>query len=186
MTAMFLATPKDIFSNPLTLTDKLPTDTDETVRFQGKLSQSKFVQGANGAVFLEVSIDTPRMVTNGRNTIATDMVIILDRSGSMSEDNKMTYAKAAIQDMLSRLGQNDHFALIGFSDSAMIHSELVAVTDAQRARLNTIVASIKPGGGTDLGASLTLAHQLISGQSSDRRRKILLLSDGQANQGIAR
>jgi len=184
MTAFLLATPKRLLSNPLTLTSKPPGNTNEAIRFQGKLSQSKFVQGANGAVYLEVSIDPPKIVGSNTSTDATDMVIILDRSGSMSEDNKMTYAKAAIQDVLSQLDQNDRFALIGFSDSAILHSRLVAVTDAQRARLNAIVNSVKVGGGTNLGASLTLAHQLTSEPSPNRRRKILLLSDGQTNQGI--
>ncbi len=184
MTAVLLAAPKGILSNPLTLTGKPPTNTDEVLKIQGKLSQSKFVQGANGAVYLEISIDTPKMVAGDHSASATDMIIILDRSGSMSEDNKLTYAKVAIQDVLSRLGQNDRFALIGFSDRAKIYSGLVAVTDAQRMRLNTIVASVKPGGGTNMGASLTLVHQMISEQSPNRRRKILLLSDGQANQGI--
>ena len=115
---------------------------------------------------------------------ATDMIIVLDRSGSMSEAKKMPYAKAAIRNVLSRLNENDRFALISFANNAIIHSPLIPVGSAKREYLNGMVNSIVSSGGTNMGDGLNAALRIMSNNDSERAKKVLLLSDGQANQGV--
>ena len=74
------------------------------LRFSANLSQTKVVRGGNGEIYLEVSIEPPAgEVKEGTRQAATDLLVVLDRSGSMSEDNKLPFAKAAIRDLLARL-----------------------------------------------------------------------------------
>ncbi|MGR8935069.1 MAG: vWA domain-containing protein [Gammaproteobacteria bacterium] len=154
------------------------------VQISVKPSQSKFVQGGQNTVYLDVTIKTPTTDANHAPQRATDMIIVLDRSGSMSGAEKMPFAKAAIRDVLARLEAQDRFALLSFSDNAVLHTPLTEVKTAVRENLHAIVDGIAAGGGTNIGDGLRAAQSLLSGSAGERARKVLLLSDGQANQGV--
>ena len=154
------------------------------VQLSAKLSQSKFVQHGTDTVFLDVTIKVPGIASARYSQQATDMIIVLDRSGSMSETKKMPYAKAAIWDVLARLNGNDRFALVSFANNAIVQSPLITVNSANREYLNNIVSSIIPSGGTNMGEGLQAALRLLQNNPGENARKILLLSDGMANQGI--
>jgi len=165
----------------------IPVDTwrgANQIKVQSKLSQTKIVQHAANTIFVDMTFTPPIMPNQGASQRATDIIIVLDRSGSMTEAKKMPYAKAAIWDVLGRLNGNDRFALVSFADNAIVQSPLVNVTSATRAYLNNVVSSIQASGGTNMGEGLTSALNLLQNNHVDRARKILLLSDGQANQGI--
>lgn len=181
-TILFLAVSRGAVSVPLV---KKPSVSSGQVQISGKLSQKMLVQGGQNTVYMDVSIKAPAMQTVVARQRATDMVIVLDRSGSMSGSQKMPYAKAAIRNVLSRLNNQDRFALVSFANHAVIHSPLTAVTSSRREELDRIVNAIHTGGGTNMGAGLSSALGLVSGGGTQRVRKVLLLSDGHANQGIS-
>ena len=162
----------------------LPWQPDSPVQIDGKLSQTKLVQHGANTVFLDMTITPPSVPAHISQQRATDMIIVLDRSGSMSEAKKMPFAKAAIWDVLGRLNEEDRFALVSFSDNAIVQSPLVNVSAGTRNYLNNVVSSIKASGGTNMEAGLNSALALLQENHSERARKILLLSDGQANQGM--
>lgn len=181
LTATLLALPQEAFS---LLHKTKPINSDHNVQISGKLSQTKLVQGGQQTVYMQVTIKPPvqdRIIAPER---ATDMIIVLDRSGSMSEAKKMSYAKAAINDVLSRLNPADRFALVSFSNHAIIHSPLTSINSAKRESLQSTVNSIISSGGTNIGHGLNTALSMIRSNDSNRVKKVLLLSDGQANQGI--
>jgi Ca-activated chloride channel family protein len=154
------------------------------VEISAKLSQTRFVQNEANTVFLDVSISTPSLPGAGTPSRATDMIIVLDRSGSMSEDNKMPYAKAAVWDIIGRLNERDRFALVSFADNALVQSPLVTVNSANKGTLNNMVSQVTPSGSTNMSDGLNAALQLLEHSAGEGARKIVLLSDGQANQGI--
>lgn len=154
------------------------------VQITVKPSQSKFVQSGPNTVYLDVTIKAPATDGIQAPQRATDMVIVLDRSGSMNGPEKMPFAKAAIRDVLARLNTEDRFALVSFSDNAVVHTPFIEVNPAARENLHAAVENIAAGGGTNIGDGLTAALNLMSGNAGERARKVLLLSDGQANQGI--
>lgn len=154
------------------------------VQLTGKLSQTKLVQGGRQTVYLDVGIKTPPQEMTIAPERATDMVIVLDRSGSMSAARKMNYAKAAIRDVLARLNTEDRFALVSFSNNTIVHSSLTSVDPNNRKRLNNLVNNIRSGGGTNMWEGLNAALHMLSDNNGQRARKVLLLSDGHANQGV--
>ena len=181
MTVMILVMSRGAVSLPLMKKHVIPSG---AVQISGKLSQSKLVQDGQNTVYMDVSIKVPAVngITNPQR--ATDMIIILDRSGSMSGSRKMPYAKAAIRNVLSRLNSNDRFGLISFANHSIVHSPLASVIPGKKQEFNDIVNSIHAGGGTNIGDGLNSALGLMAKNGSERVRKILLLSDGQANQGV--
>ncbi len=170
----------------LATTQQLPKTqpANEQMKISSQLSQTKLIQNELSSIYLDVSITAPNIDIGQSEQQASDIIVILDRSGSMSEANKMTYAKAAIVDLLSRLNERDRFALISFANDATVHSALTTVDAAQREQLSAMVKMIHSGGGTNIGAGLISAAQLLAHKQQSRASKVLLLSDGQANQGI--
>jgi len=154
------------------------------VLVSAKLSQHKIVQGEEQTLYLDIVIKAPTMDKIAMQQRATDMIVILDRSGSMSSAEKMPYAKAAVQDILSRLHDSDRFALISFANRAIVHTPLLMAGAEQRASLSRMVAGIRPAGGTNIGDGLQAALGMLNDTGNGRSIKVLLLSDGRANQGI--
>ena len=66
---------------------------------------------------------------------ASDIVVVLDRSGSMAADNRLPYAKEAVRRLVRQLQADDRFALITFDSVAVVDTELTPVTDAVRERI---------------------------------------------------
>jgi len=102
----------------------------------------------------------------------------------MLADNRLPFAKSAIQDLLYRLNSSDRFALVTFDTSASVVSPLTSVTDSFRLRETALVSSLNTGGSTNLSGGLELARGLLSAPNDGRKKKVILLSDGEANVGI--
>ena len=161
-----------------------PWGSSNQVKINTELSQAKLVQYGANTIFLDMTLITPIINSVRNQQRASDIIIVLDRSGSMSEAKKMQYAKAAIWEVLGRLNRNDRFALVSFANNAIVQSPLVHVSATTRDYLNNVVGSINPAGGTNIGDGLNAAISLLDNNRSERVRKIILLSDGQVNEGI--
>jgi len=117
--------------------------------------------------------------------MSTDTIMVLDRSGSMGEDNKWHYATEAVRSLLDRLGSNDRIAFVTFDNSARVESPLVWANSDNIQHLKNLVGRLAPGDSTNLGDALLVAERLARNAStSERGRRVILLSDGHANAGI--
>ena len=155
------------------------------VRIWGNLIQNKILQGSDGTVNLSLTIqadDTKEQAAApGRHV---DMVIVLDRSGSM-QGKKITDARQAALNLLSRLGNLDRFALVTYSDNVRQSSLLLNVSETNRNYLESMISDIRAGGGTNLGAGLKQGiNTLVSTPGVGNTGKLILISDGLANKGI--
>jgi len=153
------------------------------VQLVGTLSQPKLVQGSNGVVYLDLTIATPVAVLPSSAHRARDVVVVLDRSGSMAADNKLPYAKEAVRSVVGRLHPDDRLALVTFDSSATVMTALVHVTDAVRARISHQLDGLRPGASTNISDGLLKARGLLDGSGAERSRRVILLSDGEANMG---
>jgi Ca-activated chloride channel family protein len=112
------------------------------------------------------------------------MVIVLDRSGSM-QGRKIEDARQAVLMLLSNLSPKDRFALVTYSDGVQHVSPLNKVTENHREQLETLIHRITASGGTNLGAGLQAAINLLASVAENKNaRKVILISDGLANKGI--
>lgn len=154
------------------------------VKFQASLSHPMFVQGSDGTVYLNLSVATPR-ISRDVLRMPTDTVIVLDRSGSMAEDNKWAFATQAVHSLLDRLTASDRIALITFDTTAVVQSRLIQANANNIQRFRNIVNSLHPGDSTNMGDALLRAEGLsTAARVSERKRRVILLSDGHANVGI--
>ena len=104
------------------------------------------------------------------------MVLVLDRSGSMS-GLPIEMAKAAAKATADTLASDDLIEVIAFDSSP---TRVVRMTPAKhRARIQSDIARIQAGGGTEIFSALDAAYQTLT-VTRARRKHVILLTDGQA------
>ncbi len=155
------------------------------LKASGHLVQNKVLLGTDGTVGLRLTLEAGDLATDNRPEARNvDMVIVLDRSGSM-QGGKLEDAREAVLKLLSNLSVEDRFALVTYSDGVQVASGLVNVTRERRPHLVAAVQSVRAGGGTNLGAGLQTGINLLSTPlRSDNAARVILISDGLANRGI--
>lgn len=106
--------------------------------------------------------------------------IVLDRSGSMS-GGPLATAVTAAQDLLARLPAGDRAALVAFDDRVEV---VAGVGSPTRQELAAGLAALHPRGSTNLSGGWLKAAELLGADKGEGPRRILLLTDGHANQGV--
>lgn len=155
------------------------------VSISGQLIRDRVFSGGDGNVALALTLAAGRAREPGvAGTRHVDMVIVLDRSGSM-QGQKIADARRAVVALLSNLTEGDRFALVSYSDHVRGHGPLSNVTGNVRNRLSAVAEGIAAGGGTNLAAGLSAGiDTLLAAPGSGNAGRVILISDGRANQGI--
>jgi len=107
------------------------------------------------------------------------LALVIDRSGSMAGP-KLETARRCASWLVGRLSGQDRLALVDFDDRVRL---LAPLGPPEPSRLGPAIAAIQEGGTTNLSGGWLKGLEQLRG-SSEPARKILLLTDGHANQGI--
>jgi len=105
--------------------------------------------------------------------------LALDRSGSMA-GAKLETVKRCARYLVERLGPEDAIALVTFDSEVQLVSSLAAPDLSQ---LGPRIAAIGPGGMTNLSGGWLKAIEEVR-RREDGVRRVLVLTDGLANEGI--
>lgn len=111
-----------------------------------------------------------------------DVVLLLDRSGSMS-GWKMVAARRAAARIVDTLTADDTFSVITFDDRVerpgTLGSGLVTATDRHRFRAVEHLAAMQARGGTEMYEPLRQGLTLLADAGSERAPVLVLVTDGQ-------
>ena len=89
---------------------------DEILKASGHLVQNKVLLGSDGTIGLSLTLQANDLATGDHPKIRNvDMVIVLDRSGSM-KGRKLEDARQAVLDLLTNLSAKDRFAMVTYSE----------------------------------------------------------------------
>lgn len=156
------------------------------VRLAVDLVQGKVLAGSDGLASVSLTLtvaDTGR--PDGQEVKNADLVIVLDRSGSM-EGRKLHDACQAVLGLLDRLTARDRLALVTYSNGVRTLCPLARMDARHRRLVRSAVREMYADGGTNLGSGLQRGIETaVFEPVGTRQRKVILISDGLANQGIA-
>lgn len=117
------------------------------------------------------------LTLTGRDVVqTTDIVLVMDTSGSMNEAGRMASAKEAAKGFVDKMIKEDgntQIAIVKFSDGAAIACNLTTNKDD----LNRAIEKLKAYGGTHTQAGIYQAELILKNSNADNR-VIVLLSDG--------
>jgi Ca-activated chloride channel family protein len=105
-----------------------------------------------------------------------DYVFVLDVSGSMDRDGKLSMSRNSIGAFIDALGDGDRFELMSFNVTPeTVFRRLEPAEQRARAEALDFLDSRRARGGTVLQPALQLAYQY---KSADRPLNVVILSDG--------
>ncbi len=112
------------------------------------------------------------------------VALVIDVSGSMQGD-PIAHVLASCDIVASLLDGRDQLAIVTFSDGAGVRCGLTSCDDAGRHFINRSLFGVRAGGGTNMHAGMEAAAGILATAPAGLRRTMLVLSDGQPNQGIS-
>lgn len=111
-----------------------------------------------------------------------NLSIVLDKSGSM-EGRPLEYVKEACRHLIDKLGPADTLSIVTFAENVdvVLAQSPVTMKEALKAQLDLI----RPRGTTNLYGGMTAgANQLAMAKGATHLSRIILLTDGEANEGV--
>lgn len=121
-------------------------------------------------------------VTTTKALGGVSVVIVVDESPSMDENNRMQKAKDAIRSFIFNMGPYDRTAIVGFrgyEDSTFVHQKM---TSDKKLLLNAVNTLITEGYGTNvLNGAYDGLGEIVNETNTTA---LIILSDGENNAGI--
>jgi Ca-activated chloride channel family protein len=149
----------------------------EDVSLSLSLDRGAVALGRTETRFLTLELGMPEVRDAEQRPL--DLSVVIDNSGSMSGE-KIDQAKAAAHMLVDALTPQDRFSLIVFDSEAHVVVSPTTLTNPRA--VHAAISRIHDAGGTNLYAGLDLGIDNISGEG--RIPRVVLLSDGQTNEGI--
>ena len=118
-----------------------------------------------------------------QNRKRADILLVVDISGSMNDDNKIEQAKAGLETFLARILPEDRVGLVVFSSSATLLVPPTLLSE-NRIRLGDAIQGLQAEGKTAVFDGLIAGKQALEDLPAigdERIKAIVLLSDGQDN-----
>lgn len=115
---------------------------------------------------------------------ASNLVFLIDVSGSMDEPNKLPLVKSALTMLVNTLRQEDRVAIVVYAGSAGL--VLPSTPGDQRSKILAAIDSLEAGGSTAGGAGIRRAYdEAVANFIRGGNNRVILATDGDFNVGMS-
>ena len=113
----------------------------------------------------------------------SNLVFLLDVSGSMNEPNKLPLVKAAMRMLVNQLRSQDRVAIVVYAGSQGL--ALPSTPANEKGTILSAIESLSPGGTTHGSAGIQLAYEVAADNFIEGGvNRVILATDGDFNVGI--
>ncbi|MGQ8336677.1 YfbK domain-containing protein [Sunxiuqinia sp. A32] len=114
----------------------------------------------------------------------SNLVFLLDVSGSMQAPNKLPLVKSAMRMLLNELRPTDRVAIVVYAGAA--GTALSSTPGNEKQKIEHAIQQLEAGGSTAGGAGLQLAYKIARENFiEDGNNRIILATDGDFNLGVS-
>jgi Ca-activated chloride channel homolog len=114
---------------------------------------------------------------------ASNLVFLIDVSGSMDQPNKLPLVKWGLQRLVEQLGENDRVAMIVYAGASGL--VLPSTSCMNKAQVMSAIDQLQAGGSTNGGAGIQLAYDLAAQKFiKNGTNRVILATDGDFNVGV--
>ena len=153
---------------------------DKSIVISGKVNCPVISQRGD-KVYLQLFVRTPKVEKPYRKPL--NVSVVLDRSGSMGDEQKIEYAKSALTSLIRQLSDKDILSVVIYDDIVEVLRQAGRVGDKRE--LLRLIDKVYPRGSTNLGGGMVEGYRQVERfASKEFTNRVILLSDGLANQGI--
>jgi len=123
-------------------------------------------------------------------TIPTDklppsnLVFLIDVSGSMMDENKLPLVKASMKMLTDQLRENDRISIVVYAGRAGV--ALPATDGSDKIKIKTAIDALEAGGSTAGGEGIQMAYKIAQQNfMKEGNNRIILCTDGDFNVGVS-
>lgn len=115
---------------------------------------------------------------------ASNLVFLIDVSGSMMDENKLPLVKSSLKLLTEQLREQDRVSIVVYAGNAGL--VLPPTTGDQKQKISDAIESLEAGGSTAGGAGIKLAYS-VAKQNYQRggNNRVILCTDGDFNIGMS-
>ena len=114
----------------------------------------------------------------------SNLVFLVDVSGSMQEPNKLPLVQWSLQRLVDQLGENDQIAIVVYASASGL--VLPSTSCLHKAEILSSIEQLRAGGSTNGGAGIQLAYDVATKNFiKNGTNRVILATDGDFNVGVS-
>lgn len=140
------------------------------------------ISSYHGEAILQVGFSTA-LANDRAQWRPLNLSIVIDKSGSMAAADKLSRVKSSLLTFIDQLREADIVSIVVFDSQAQVLWPAQPL--GNRYELKQTIREIQPGSSTNLHGGLMLGyHEALKNYRKDSTNRVILLTDGIANQGV--
>jgi len=117
------------------------------------------------------------------NPKPSNLVFLIDTSGSMYSPNKLPLVKQSLALLLDKLGSQDTISVVTYASGTGVALESTPASEKEK--ILSVIGSLHAGGSTAGASGINLAYEQAEKHKIDGNNRVILCTDGDFNVGIS-